>query len=1283
MYLTLGETTQQIHQALQDYIEATYHISNKKLIIQRKRLLRELGVIHQEPFLESTPRYKTKSTFAEIIGLHSSVKDIFSVVSQRENDLDVLIHDPPYHHQMESVRNCLVEDNNLLVMTGTGSGKTECFLLPILGKLAIEAATKPDQFKQCSAVRAIVLYPMNALVNDQLGRLRLLFGDPRIVKRFIKWASRPPRFARYTSRTLYPGVRSSKKDQTRLKPIGEYYVQELIRANGPPSQEQARAIKLVNELKKRGRWPAKPDLVKWFGAQGSKWQDAKTGQFKRCVTLQGDSELFTRHEVQMSSPDILVTNYSMLEYMLLRPIERPIFDQTRAWLAKDKKEKLILVIDEAHLYRGAPGAEVALLIRRLCKRLNITTEQIQIICTSASFQDPSNAIEFAAQLTGAKRNTFRIIEGELDIRYPADSGSKKDVEILSSINLEEFYKAETDIDRFQIIKPFIQYRNVFNQSDLAKCLYQALCDFPPMNKLVNITMKQAHPLKSLAQNVFEGTDEKDSEKALTALIALGSMARPETNQPGLLPCRIHAFYRGLAGLWACMDENCDELLPEERGGPLGKLYSQPREICDCGARVLELFTCRNCGAAYVRAYTDNLEEPNYLWPEPGGDLRTMSGEVSRLQSLDIFVEDPTSYENVTIADYDLITGRVNPPRLGERTKRIYLKKDRQLESEEESEAVQKGEFTPCAICNERASFNRSSVQDHQTKGDQPFQVLITKQIQIQPPSNIKATKLAPLRGRKVLVFSDSRQVAARLAPTLQNYATQDVLRTLIVWGFKKLFERSDFIANRVTLTDTYFAVLLAACELGVRLRPEVKTHETFHIGKIEEALEKGTIKDDIQLYDLLIQMREYHPPESLLRAIMKTILDPYLGLEPLAIASICERRELTKDLLKLPAISNIAETDDEKIGLARVWIRCWKKQGFWLGQIPTGWWKTEVKGHSGKFSLVEKLLSNSDSKNSFNKNWLPYLLKQFTERVEEKYRLRGNELTLSIGGEWGYCQNCRSVHPPLINKTTCLDCQKPTLLIINPDEDPVFLARKGYYRTNAIAALSGSTAPMAIIAAEHTAQLNAASDKDVFSKAEENELLFQDVDLGQEKPAIDILSCTTTMEVGIDIGSLSGVALRNMPPGRANYQQRAGRAGRRGNAVATVVAFGSADSHDEYFFSHPDLMITGPVNDPRLTLDNYQIIRRHVTAFLLQRYHMEKLPNIEPEQYPQLFAVLGTVDDFKDPNSILNRVDFESWLKEKEKLLRSEISEWIPNELNRNDYNALMEKYCARDFKRT
>lgn len=1297
---TIGETITQLHKALSEYIEATYHISNPQLINQRKRLLDEVGVIHQQPYLESTPRYKTSEQFAEIKGLDKSVLEIFKEVSSSSQQLPILIHDPPYQHQAASVKGSLVDERSLIVMTGTGSGKTECFVLPILGKLAREACNKPENFKKYSAMRALVLYPMNALVNDQLGRLRLLFGDPRITNRFKEWADRPARFARYTSRTLYPGVRKVKRDQVRLKPIGDYYVKHLAAASGSGDGDQSAAQQLVKELQRRGKFPAKPDLIKWYGGSGSRWQDQQ-GNFKRCVTLAEDSELLTRHEVQEAPPDILVTNYSMLEYMLMRPLERPIFDHTREWLGDNPDESLLLVIDEAHLYRGAAGAEVALLIRRLRSRLGISPERLQVICTSASFRDGEEARKFGAQLTGKETTDFEAIEGQLQLHEEARRGNTKDAEVLAKINLTNFYSAESRDARLPEVNSFLRYRGVQPQSDLNAELYHALVHFPPMGQLINATMGKALPIQALGEEIFSGVESSLASQAVTTLIALGSLARQNSSEPGLLPCRIHAFYRGLPGLWVCLDPDCSGLKEDERGGPTGKLFGQPRESCDyCGARVLELYTCRNCGAAYARAYTDDVENPQFLWSERGEGFTTAVGDVvAELQPLDLLLETPTG-SNAVPADYDLLTGRLNPPSLGDegRIRTVFINKHRSTEvTDDEEEEVEEpvtdikvGEFKPCGVCSEKGSYNRSSVQDHQTKGDQPFQALITKQIQVQPPSPGRvATSFAPLRGRKVLIFSDSRQTAARLAPNVQTYSSQDALRALIVVGFSRLQELPR-LQSRLSLEDVYLAVLVAAKELGVRLRPELKSNEDFNLENVvNKSVSSGVLTREEEAFDLFIDARSAKPPEALMHGILNAISDRYYGLESLALASIVEIPSLTPQLTKLPPIPDIALSEVEKQSLVRAWLRSWQKSGFWTSQMPEGWKEKKIKAKKvGKFTFLERLTTNKSARAVFTKQWLPELINLFTELVPgNKHRLRGMKLTLDTRGEWAYCTMCRTTQRPFPNSDMCVNCGKMAVIRIDPQTDLVFRARKGYYRSSTEQALSSpSSPPVAIIAAEHTAQLNMAQETDVFSKAEENELLFQDVNLGideenRERAAIDVLSCTTTMEVGIDIGTLSGVALRNMPPARANYQQRAGRAGRRGNSVATVIAFGSADSHDEHYFTNSDQMISGPVNDPFLTLNNYDITRRHVTAYLLQRYHQARLPHIEPEEQPHLFEVLGSVADFRSPGTTLNIFDFEQWLRDQEAALKSDLQAWLPRELSELDKRKLMDTLVEKTLE--
>ncbi len=1290
---TIQQSIEQLQGALRDYIEATYHISAKSLIHRRQALLDTAGVIHQIPYLESTPRYETGESFSEMTGLDPAALEAFNTVSQSQGDLPRLIYDPPYLHQSEAVRGSLIDRRNLVIMTGTGSGKTESFLLPILGKLAREASERPNAFAGQPAMRAIVLYPMNALVNDQLGRLRGLFGDPRLVSLFNTWAGRPPRFGRYTSRTPYAGVRTSQKDSAKFKAFDEFYVDIERVANDPNDDGHAEARRLQRSLKERGKWPAKPELRAWLGEKGTRWRDPKTGAFVRGVTLPDDSELLTRHEIQSAPPDLLVTNYSMLEYMMMRPIERSIFDMTKTFLEHNPDEDFLVVLDEAHLYRGAAGAEVSLLLRRLRDRLDVPADRFRVICATASFNDYDYAPEFGAQLSGLTATTFLPISGSLDFRPQDGPGSIQDSDVFAGIDLERYYDAPTDSARHSVIEPVVKHRQTTDEPCPERALYHALADFPPMGRLINMTMKQAIPVADLGKRLFPDASLQMADKAINALMALGSIARPDPKTPGLLPCRVHNFFRGLPGLWVCMDPACSNLDEAENDGICGTLYSQPRESCQCGARVLELFSCRNCGTAYARAYTDDVDCPSALWSEPGESLRIAVGETGPLAPLDLLLETPASDEVAEPADYDLETGRLNPPTLGARMRRVYLRSERLADSTDEEDdgsdplLVSPGQFAPCAVCGKKTRWGTSYVQDHQTKGDQPFQALVSRQLQIQPPSHAAPTPFAPLQGRKVLTFSDSRQVAARLAPNLQMYSVRDSLRPLIAWGYQRL-QAVPFLQPNLNLNDLYLAVLLAAHTLHVRLRPEMKAGESFGADlTVRNAFDNRQTDNDDGLARLCMQLRSERPPEALLEQIVTTVQDRFLGFEPLALASLAERGDITPRLRELPSIPGVIETPEVKVELARAWLRCWQGYGFWLGAMPPVWGQRprsqgiSVRARKGRFKAMQTILDDRVARKTFDSQWWPKLLELFTEDTGNGFRrLRGNELSLAFEGQWVRCPSCKSVHRPVSTISHCLDCGSSDIGELDPDRDPVFLARKGFYRNPVTNALTEPPKPpLALVAAEHTAQLNAPQNEDVFSKAEENELLFQDIALGERantSTAVDVLSSTTTMEVGIDIGSLSGVALRNMPPGRANYQQRSGRAGRRGNAVATVVAFGSADSHDEHYFTNPDGMIRGDVVDPKLTLDNPDIVRRHIRAFLLQSYHQDRIPGLDLDQKHDLFSVLGTVAEFRDPSSVLNREDFAAWLAQQENALRSRLSSWIPQEISPQDRNLLLTEFA-------
>ena len=933
--------------ALRTYITSTYHISNPALVDLRDELLSRSGAIAQAPYLESTPRYAASRRY-EDLSLPPDVAELLSWLGERE-----VVFDPPYDHQARALELALTPPfRDVVVTTGTGSGKTETFLLPILGRMAAEALS--GQSFSTRAVRALLLYPMNALVNDQLGRLRVLFGDNSVARWFSDHGGRPMKFARYTGRSLYPGRRKddTKKHWVRLKEPLEFFTKLEDRA-----ASDADAKRLIEELRRRGKWPAKPStspecedgISAWLG----KGQWKRDGEWVRTVERPEDPELFLRHEAQEGVPDLLVTNYSMLEYMLLRPIERDIFRVTAEYYAAHPGERLILVLDEAHLYRGAQGTEVAMLIRRLRKRLALSPEQLQVICTSASFSDPSAAQTFAADLAGKPAEGFEVLTGTKRAAHPSGPGDKHVAETLAALDLRRVHDGNLP-SRFDAVLPLLRLTNdhVSRESLLdeasaspdgdpvGRILHRALTQVPVTGRLINLTsgaiaeedrerdpagVGPAQEIRELALRLFPGIEADLTRAATNSLVELTSMAKANSKEAPLLAARAHAFFRGLPGLWACSDAQCSHIPDSQRerwgeSPPTGALYAQPRRTCECGARVFEVYTCRSCGSAYFKAHSFDPCDPAYLWAEDVGEMDGVDGVV---QPVFLSLEEPPAGSEARFEYLDPVSGRVGSQ--SDAAREIWLPPLDQTDTAP-------GEFQNCPRCGARGA----DIMDHVTSGDEPFQEIVSSQILEQPPHPDVDT---PLKGRKALIFSDGRQAASRLAGKLQQYSMRDAVRPLYLAGLAELEKR---FGSPVALDHAY-ATLLTGCVMkGVTLRPAQAPHFEMDLEQFRGLLTCDPPTSEQGIRSRSFDLNTHSTNRALMLALYPVLNDPHTGLSALGLATIRASLDET-DLralhaLPAPPVPAHLSENERRLALLDLWLNdAVLRRALHLPTTPSEW----------------------------------------------------------------------------------------------------------------------------------------------------------------------------------------------------------------------------------------------------------------------------------------------------------------------------------------------------------
>lgn len=1261
---------EELHNNLKSYLESAYHIRNTSLIAERVRILEGIGNIVQEPYVESTPSYEIGKSFDKL-NIPVAAKKALNDVSK----LHVGVYPKPYKHQSEALEVFLGEGNDIIVATGTGSGKTESFLMPILGKLAMEGHEHPETASM-PGCRAILLYPMNALVNDQLGRIRKLFGDERVTDVLKAGRNRPVRFGSYTSRTPYPGEPSSSKNMLHLKPIfEEFYL------------KYANDSQVVGELKDKGKWPSK-DLVGFYAKEKEVEGVFKSGKRKgkkrteyhwqdRLKTQPNDREMLTRHEMQEACPDILITNYSMLEYMLIRPIERSIFQQTKEWLSANPKNQLILVLDEAHMYRGTGGAEVALLIRRLTARLGISRERLRCILTSASLGEgveAENAVKsFARDLTGLSEQSLlklELIKGAKEIREGARPGTAGEAEALSRLDLGDFQKAGLDLNiaRAAISNISSMLRWDEPHDNLADYLYQKLTNWGPAELMVKNVSGKAMRLNELASLLFPKVNERLARSATEALIAMGSYARRESDNKIFLPTRLHLFYRGLPGLYACTNPKCTERLEKQLEKPpiLGRLYTVPLLHCSCDAqaRVFELLTHRDCGTAFLRGYTRG-DEGGFILHEPTNFIGLDEDETDKLHEIELLVDgEPheSARKDCIECWLDVTTGHLYEQEPGnmEGFLRVF-KPVGQI-------GTASKRFKACPICLGKWRGS-SKIMDLATKGEAPFANLVKSQLFLQPPNKPESLE-TPNGGRKVLLFSDGRQKAARLARDIPREVEWDSFRqtlALAAHHLKGLKGTDPTINSRV-----YQAFVAVVSQYNLQFFDgEDRT-------KLLQAVEELREDYDNCLEDAIDNDWEVRPTPSYYRALLRQLCSKEFSLKAAMVGYVKPDKLRLKNIIKeIQKINNkLLQEDVEAVAYAFV-EDLLSRYAFETTQEIASSVRREAAGYShdswmapGRLDdVIQGLLAEHGNCSSKQIQDIEAVLREkLCHQDGDRYALKSSAIALVIdpNHKWFSCQTCMNLSPVhLANK--CINCGSEHIEEIDPNHNEYVRARKGFLRQSVVQTLGGETRPKHVSAEEHTAQLSNKDKGVVFATTEKYELRFQDANIDdKEQGPIDVLSCTTTMEVGIDIGSLVAVGLRNVPPQRENYQQRAGRAGRRGSSVSTVITYAQGGPHDSHYFHNPQEIVAGAPRMPLIKTDNAKIARRHIHSFLLQTFFYEMIDNGHAlNTSNNLFSVLGPASEFfKGGSSPLNLKEFKDWvyaslLKEKSSLM-SQIVEWLP-----------------------
>lgn len=1125
------------------YQLTAYPFADENLHHQMRQLL-SLDHTRQSPLLKG-PYVSLSRPFRQGAAVAELIADGIFHPHMRHRIPDSITH--VYGHQEEAVR-AIHAGRTTLVSTGTGSGKTECFLYPIVSKcLSLRDADAP------SGISAVIVYPMNALAEDQLGRLRSLLAGTGIP--FGMYVGKTPeREAGVTGVRLFSG--SSRADY----------------------EKQLAAVRREN----------------------------------RSESVHPPEEVCSREMMRTAGrqPRILLTNVKQLELLLTRQQDVELFTDARLDF---------LVFDEAHTFAGAQGAETACLIRRLRAFCGRKARDSVCVATSATIVDPGNpdaARDFASRFFGVPQSEVVTVGEAYEPEVWADGRKvpplpKGDpIELLSRCVTAVEDETGGAVRKFF---PTLAGKNLNAAGDWQLALHQALSK----NELVfQLSESLATPkaLGDLPVELEEKIGRTVCEAEILAWLSLGAAARLD-GRPLLRPV-VHGFIRGISGavvsfpvgqerpeLWLAAEDEIEAAEGQEKHAHF------------------PVATCTTCGQHYFICFLKDFVFSRRV-PEGGeadGDshywepLEESRGGC-RVILLDRLIggsdnENIEDNERTATLHFCRHCGAAHPEKVarcrhcGMTGETIALQAVRQSRENP-------GVLTSCLSCGANARRLGSQYRE--------------------PARPVRATNVADVHvlaqdmvnhseRRRLLVFCDNRQDAAFQSGWMKDHARRFRLRALMMEGLK---------SGPLSVGDLahYLDDSLEADEsLSRALVPEV-----WQVVRREGS---GGRHEKERRYFLRIQVLR----EVTLSSRQAIGLEPWgrmrVDYEGLSAASPWV--QTNANALGMPAedlrdgVAGLLDYlrrrrvlyDPEK----EIFSKYWRdgdlevQQGY-LPQIggPVGT-KLRREGNEQAALVAQWVTDRGDTTiRQMARKWSvppenvePFLETLFGFLVDYKllrpvtlkgsrgnplpnlsaiYQVNADCLRLQPNhGVWR-CKNCRRNSTRRTPGNLCLSwrCSGELEFVKeDPDNYNLQLLDENYTMLRP---------------EEHTAMVPHA-------ERERLENLFKG-----ESDAVNAFVCTPTLELGVDIGQLDAVLMRNVPPLPANYWQRAGRAGRR-HRMAVDMIYCRTVSHDRAYFAEPLKLLAGRVDPPAFNLRNDLMVAKHVHATVITRLHQcahdPKLPETE------------------------------------------------------------------------